>query len=162
MGIPGIPSRCGVAVRLHRWRFTAAKCWPPRSGSRRDRLRGLPVCVWGYSEAPFSNRRSICGCGPPVEPSGYGRSRATGCATPRPRSSSTRWERICGKSRNCSATRIFAQPCAIPMSAMNRHGRRRKRSATLWSENAAAGTTHPAHNNEVFLHSVPNCEKPLR
>jgi hypothetical protein len=31
---------------------------------------------------------------------------------------------------------------------MNRHGRRRKRSVTLWSENAAAGTTHPAHNND--------------
>ena len=27
------------------------------------------------------------------------------------------------KSRNCSATRISARPCAIPMSAMNRHGR---------------------------------------
>jgi hypothetical protein len=35
------------------------------------------------------------------------------------------------------------------MSAMNRHGRR-KRSVTLWSENAAAGTTHPAHNNEYY------------
>ena len=66
-----------------------------------------------------------------------------GCATPRPRSSSTRWERICGKSRNCSATRISARPCAIPMSAMNRHGRRRKRSVTLWSENAAAGRLIP-------------------
>src|SRR4029077_18203616 len=73
-----------------------------------------------------------------------------GCATPRSRSCSTRWERICGKSRNCSTTRISARPCAIPMSAMNRHGRRRQRSVTLWSENAAAGTTHPAHNNEYY------------
>ena len=80
-----------------------------------------------------------------------------GCATPRPRSSSTRWERICGKSRNCSATRISARrPCAIPMLAMNRHGRRRKRSVTLWSENAAAGTTHSAHNNDYYCNpSVP-------
>jgi integrase len=46
--------------------------------------------------------------------------------------------------------------CAIPMSAMNRHGRRRKRSVTLWSENAAAGTTHPAHNNDYYCNpSIP-------
>ena len=42
-----------------------------------------------------------------------------GCATPRPQSSSTRWERICGKSRNCSATRISA----VPMSAMRGYTR---------------------------------------
>jgi integrase len=36
--------------------------------------------------------------------------------------------------QNCFATRISARPCAIPMSAMNRHGRRRKRSVTLWSD----------------------------
>jgi len=38
---------------------------------------------------------------------------------------------------------------------MNRHGRRRKRSVTLWSENAAAGTTHPAHNSDYCSLSVP-------
>ena len=32
----------------------------------------------------------------------------------RPRSSSTTWERICGKSRNCFATRISAPRCANP------------------------------------------------
>jgi hypothetical protein len=46
------------------------------------------------------------------------------------------------------------------MSAMNRHGRRRKRSVTLWSENAAARTTHPAHNNEVLLHPERTSDKP--
>ena len=69
---------------------------------------------------------------------------------------------ICGRSRNCSATRISARPCAIPMSAMNRHGRRRKRSVTLWSENAAAGTTHPAHNNEYYCNLQPTSDRRLR
>ena len=87
----------------------------------------------GYSGAPFSNRAFNLRLRAACRALGVGRSPRMGCAIPRPRSS-TRWERICGKSRNCSATRISARPCAIPMSAMNRHGRRRKRSVTLWSE----------------------------
>ena len=77
----------------------------------------------GYSGRRFPTGRSICGCERGAERLGWGRSRRMDCATPRPRSSSTKWERICGKSRSCSATRISAQPCATPTSAMSRLGK---------------------------------------
>ena len=32
---------------------------------------------------------------------------------------------------------------------------------TLWSENAAAGTTHPAHNNEYYCTSSPTVKNPF-
>ena len=81
----------------------------------------------GYSGAPFSNRAFNLRLRAACRALGVGEITAHGLRhSARPRSSSTRWERICGKSRNCSDTRISARPCAIPMSAMNRHGRRRK------------------------------------
>jgi hypothetical protein len=87
----------------------------------------------GYSGAPFSNRAFTFGCVPHAEPSGWGRSPSTDSGTLRQQFCSTMWERICGKSRNCSATKLFAPPCATPTSAMSRHGRRRRRLAKLWS-----------------------------
>jgi hypothetical protein len=59
-------------------------------------------------------------------PSGWGRSQPT-VAPQRGPSSSTTCERICGKSRGCSATKTSAPPYVIPTSAMSRPGRRRKR-----------------------------------
>jgi len=69
-----------------------------------------------------------------------GRTQPMGSAIARRRSCSTRWGRICGRSRNSSAIRISAPPCAILTSATNRPGRRWRRSVRLWSKKAAAGT----------------------
>ena len=80
----------------------------------------------GYSGAPFSNRAFNLRLRAACRALGVGEITAHGLRHSAAQSSSTRWERICGKSRNCSDTRISARPCAIPMSAMNRHGRRRK------------------------------------
>jgi hypothetical protein len=118
-----------------------------------EAARGLVKAAYGYTDTARRSptARSTCGSEPLAERSRWGRSRPMGCEF-----YSIRLGKICGKSRSSSATRISARPCAIPMSAMNRHGRRRKRSVTLWSENAAARTTHPAHNNEYYCTpSVP-------
>ena len=56
-------------------------------------------------------------------------------------------------------TRISARPCAIPMSAMNRHGRRRKRSVILWSENAAAGRLNPRTAVAGFWRELSHWER---
>ena len=104
-------------------------------GMTTEELRGYLIYARNGSSSRGNSWKGRSLCGGWISQSrgeGVGRSTRMGCATPRPRSSSTRWERICGKSRNCFATRISARPCAIPMSAMNRHGRRRKRSVTLW------------------------------
>ena len=125
--------------RLSRRALKAAASWLPAGLTSRPRN----LCSRDIRARRFPTGRSTFAYGRLAERSGWGRSPRRGCATGRPQSCSITWERICEKSRNCSATRISARPCAIPMSAMNRHGRRRKRSVTLWSENAAAGTTHP-------------------
>jgi hypothetical protein len=97
--------------------------------------------VFAYSARRFQIARSTCGCGRPAERLGWGRSQPMGCATLQRQSSSTRWERICGKSRSYSATRISARQSATPTSATNKHGRLRRHSARRWSEvgNASSG-----------------------
>ena len=59
----------------------------------------------GYSGAPFSNRAFNLRLRAACRALGVGRSPRMGCATPRPRSSLTMLERICGKSRNSSANK---------------------------------------------------------
>jgi len=79
----------------------------------------------GYSGEPFSNRAFNLRLRAACRAIGVGRSPPTGCATARPPSSSTTWEKIFGRSRNYSATRIFGPPSAIPTSG--RPGRRPRR-----------------------------------
>ena len=95
----------------------------------------------GYSGEPFSNRAFNLRLRAACRAIGVGRSPPTGCATARPPSSSTTWEKIFGRSRNYSATRIFGPPSATPTSATNKHGRLRRHSARRWSEvgNASFG-----------------------
>ena len=115
----------------------------------------------GYSGAPFSNRAFNLRLRAACRALGVGEITAHGLR----HSAATILLNHVGKDLReiqelLRHKNISARPCAIPMSAMNRHGRRRKHSVTLWSENAAAGTTHPAHNNGYYC-TDPNSDKPL-
>jgi hypothetical protein len=102
------------------------------AAARRNRLCGSQFVFAGYSGVRSPIAGSTFGCVPHAEPSGWGRSPFTDSGTLRQQFCSTMWERICGKSRNCSATKISAPPCATPTSAMSRHGGGGG-SAKLWS-----------------------------
>jgi hypothetical protein len=73
----------------------------------------------GYSGAPFSNRAFNLRLRAACRALGVGEITAHGCDIPRQRFYSIRLGRICGKSRNSFATRIFAPRSATPTSAMS-------------------------------------------
>ena len=136
-----VPVTGALSAALLEWKdiqesFKARRIrWP-----RRDRLCGVGVCVCGiFGGAVFQPGVQFAAARRLQSARGGGDHRPRVAPHPRPRSSLTTWERICGKSRSSSATRISAPRCAIPTSAMNRPGKRRRRSARLWSEKAAAG-----------------------
>ena len=95
----------------------------------------------GYSGAPFSNRAFNLRLRAACRALGVGEITAHGLR----HSAATILLNQVGKDlreiQELSATRISARQCAIPMSAMNKHGRLRKHSARRWSEvgNASSG-----------------------
>ena len=131
-----VPVTSALSAALLEWKDIQEKFKGRRShGSRRDRLRGVAVCVCGVFGSSIFQPGVQLAVALRVQSARVGEITAHGLRhSARPRSSSTTWERICGKSRSSSATRISAPPSATPTSAMSRPGRRRKRSARLSSE----------------------------
>ena len=103
-------------------------------GSRRDCLCGFAVCVCGiFGTAVFQPRVQFATASGVQGDRGGGDHRPRAAAFRGPISLITS-ERIFGRSRSSSATRISAPPCATPTSATSRPGRRPRRSARLSSE----------------------------
>ena len=130
-----VPVTSALSAALLEWediqeKFKGRRILAP-AGSP-SRLRSL--CLRDTRDCHFPTARSICDCERRAGRSGWGRSPPTGCGIPRPRSSLITSERIFGRSRSSSATRISAPPCATPTSATSRPGRRPRRSARLSSE----------------------------
>ena len=108
-----VPVTGALSVALLEWR-DIQEGFKERESSLREesRLRDRSLCLPGIRESHFPTARLICGCGRRVGRSGWGRSPPMGCATARRRSSLTTWERIFGKSRSYSTTRISARQSA--------------------------------------------------